>query len=111
MKVNKIIRQVCRTVKESRLESGLLFWAGALFVCLIMICTLGKEAVAVSSTYGNRELPIYSVDTEEKKIAISFDAAWGAEDFQEIMDVLDKHQVKTTFFMTGEWVENYPECV
>lgn len=25
-----------------------------------------------------RELPIYSVETDEKKIAISFDAAWGA---------------------------------
>lgn len=26
----------------------------------------------------NKEIPIYCVDTAEKKIAISFDAAWGA---------------------------------
>ncbi len=80
-------------------------------VCALLIGRLADEAVAVSSTYGNRELPIYSVGTEEKKIAISFDAAWGAEDFNRIIEILDKHEVQTTFFMTGEWVENYPDCV
>ena len=80
-------------------------------VCALLIGHLSMEVVEVSSTYGNRELPIYSVGITEKKIAISFDAAWGAEDFNQIMEVLDKHQVKTTFFMTGEWVEKYPECV
>ena len=80
-------------------------------VCAMVIGHLANEVVEVSSTYGNRELPIYSVGITEKKIAISFDAAWGAEDFNQIMEVLDKHQVKTTFFMTGEWVEKYPDCV
>jgi len=111
MKANKFTGQIFKMLKESRIESGLVFWAVALFVCLVFIVTLGKEAAMVSSTYGDRELPIYSVGIEEKKISISFDAAWGAEDFQKIMDVLDKHQIKTTFFMTGEWVEKYPDCV
>ncbi|MEE1101654.1 MAG: polysaccharide deacetylase family protein [Agathobacter sp.] len=64
-----------------------------------------------SHNFGGRELPIYSVDTKEKKIAISFDAAWGAEDFDRIMEILDKHKVKATFFMTGNWVNDNPECV
>jgi polysaccharide deacetylase family sporulation protein PdaB len=51
------------------------------------------------------------VDTTENKVALSFDAAWGADDFQKIMDVLDAHNVKVTFFMTGGWIESYPECV
>ena len=67
--------------------------------------------ILTSSTVGDRELPIYCVDTKEKKIALSFDAAWGAEDFQNIMDILDKHKIKTTFFMTGGWVEDNPDCV
>ena len=39
-----------------------------------------SQAVSIlkSATVGDRELPIYSVDTKEKKIALSFDAAWGA---------------------------------
>lgn len=52
---------------------------------LVILCCLlvGMGALAyhdilpVSYTVGNRELPIYSVDTTEKKIALSFDAAWG----------------------------------
>ncbi len=111
MKKNKFTGQIFKMLKESRIESGLVFWAVALFVCLVLVVTLGKEAVMVSSTYGDRELPIYSVETEGKKISISFDAAWGAEDFQKIIEILDKHEIKTTFFMTGEWIEKYPDCV
>lgn len=72
---------------------------------------VASRVVAVSSTVGNRELPIYCVGTEEKKIALSFDAAWGNEDTAQILEILKKHDIKVTFFMTGEWVENYPEDV
>lgn len=58
-----------------------------------------------------RRLPIYSVETEEKKIAISFDAAWGDEFTDDILDTLDKYNVKTTFFLVGFWVDKYPDMV
>lgn len=58
-----------------------------------------------------RELPIYSVDIKDKKIAISFDAAWGIEYTEDILDILDKYDVKTTFFLVGFWVDKYPEYV
>lgn len=67
--------------------------------------------VSVSGTAGERELPIYCVETEKPQISISFDAAWGNEDTQTLLDILAAHQVKATFFMTGEWVESYPEDV
>ena len=105
------IKNMWKMLKDSALELSTWVQALALFVCVLMAVYLGDTAVAVSSTYGDKELPIYSVDTEEKKIAISFDAAWGDSDFQKIMEILDKHNVKTTFFMTGEWVEKYPDCV
>ncbi|MBR4027052.1 MAG: polysaccharide deacetylase family protein [Lachnospiraceae bacterium] len=111
MKIKTTIKTFAKMIKESRVKANIAFWALALFVCMIFAIRMGEKVVAVSSTYGDRELPIYCVDTEEKKISISFDAAWGAEDFQNIMDILDKHEVKTTFFMTGEWVEKYPDCV
>ena len=105
------IHNILKMLKESRKESVIWIQSLALFVCILFAVHLGDRAIEVSSTYGDRELPIYSVETEEMKIAISFDAAWGAEDFQKIMEILDKHNVKTTFFMTGEWVEKYPDCV
>ena len=64
-----------------------------------------------SSTSGGKELPIYCVQTDEPKIALTFDAAWGNEDTKQIMEILKKHDVKVTFFMTGGWVEKYPDDV
>lgn len=58
-----------------------------------------------------RELPIYCVDTPEKKIAISFDAAWGTDFTNDILNTLDKYNVKTTFFLVDFWVKKYPEVV
>lgn len=59
----------------------------------------------------NRELPIYCVQTDKPLVALSFDAAWGNESTGKILDILDKYEIKTTFFMTGTWVEAYPDDV
>jgi polysaccharide deacetylase family sporulation protein PdaB len=59
----------------------------------------------------NRELPIYCVDTPEKKIAISFDAAWGADYTEDLLKILKNYDVKTTFFLVGFWVDKYPDVV
>ncbi|WP_432408604.1 polysaccharide deacetylase family protein [Wukongibacter sp. M2B1] len=56
-------------------------------------------------------IPIYSVETEEKKIAISFDAAWGDSYTDGILETLDKYNVKSTFFLVGFWVDRYPDMV
>ncbi len=56
-----------------------------------------------------RQVPIYSVDMEEKKVAISFDATWGAERTTQILDTLDKYHVKATFFLVNIWLEEYPQ--
>ncbi len=88
---------------------------GALVIAALAVCrgvfTVIGENVSVSSSVNGRELPIYCVDTDEKKIALSFDAAWGNEDTAKILEILDKQNVKVTFFMTGGWVESYPEDV
>lgn len=59
----------------------------------------------------NRLLPIYCVESEEKKIAISFDAAWGNDDTQQLIDILAEYEVPATFFVVGTWVDKYPESV
>ena len=35
------------------------------------------DSITASSSVGGRELPIYSVETDKKQVALSFDAAWG----------------------------------
>ncbi|MDF2544749.1 MAG: hypothetical protein K0S47_4467 [Herbinix sp.] len=82
--------------------------------CLVVIGVGMKflpEAITVSSTGNKKELPIYSVDTDENKVSLSFDSAWGNEDTEVILDILAKHDVKATFFVTGEYVRKFPETV
>ena len=64
---------------------------------------------AGAGTSSSRSLPIYSVATEEKKIAISFDCAWGVDYTDELLDIMEKNGVRCTFFAVQFWVEKYPE--
>ena len=82
---------------------------------LIALCTMLSfpfgENSAASVFFGDnlRKVPIYSVQTDEKKVAISFDAAWGADKTEGIINILKEYKVSATFFLVGFWVEDYPE--
>ncbi len=87
---------------------------------LIFIITLaivsfgGALTVTNASTSVNtteKKIPIYSVETHQKKIAITFDAAWSAEDTDKLIDVLKKHNAKATIFCVGSWVRENPDAV
>lgn len=84
-----------------------------IFLVIISIIYTGiKSNIQIAQVFSyKKELPIYSVETEEKKLAISFDAAWGDDYTLEILDILDKYDVKSTFFLVGFWVDKYPEHV
>lgn len=93
-----------------RMKESVLYF-GALFIFTAgMVHLIGSQAT-VSNSVGGRELPIYCVATDKPQIALTFDAAWGNEDTKQIMEVLRKHNVKVTFFMTGGWVKAYPDDV
>ncbi|MBR7071009.1 MAG: polysaccharide deacetylase family protein [Clostridia bacterium] len=66
---------------------------------------------AVTFAQNDKKLPIYCVDCEKKQIAISFDAAWGNDDTQTLIDILKEYEVPATFFVVGAWVDKYPESV
>lgn len=87
-----------------------LFWM-AVFALTAGAFFYVPAALPAGSTAGGRELPIYCVQTDEPNVSLTFDAAWGNEDLDEILSILEKYKVKATFFMTGEWVSKYPEDV
>ena len=92
--------------KAKRVLGGFGLLALALAVMVLM-----REvgAYAVNAMTKARSLPIYSVAREEKKIAISFDCAWGTEHTDAILKALDQNDVRCTFFMVEFWTEKYPE--
>lgn len=90
-------------------------------LAILLSCVLiGAVALVVaSSTAGKvvstmtekREIPIYYVGTEEKVCSLSFDAAWGNEQTETLLNILDEYQVKSTFFLVKQWVDKYPDDV
>ena len=68
-----------------------------------------QTPAAVTASATQRQLPIYCVDRDQKVCAISFDAAWGADNTQKILDVLDEYNIKATFFVVSAWAEQYPD--
>ena len=80
-----------------------------LILTIISGITISHIGIAVSNS--TRKLPIYSVATDKKKIAITFDAAWSAEDTDELIKTLKKHNAKATIFAVGDWVDKNPEAV
>lgn len=87
----------------------------ALMFCMLAVLSInwgGQGALAsvfFNRTY--RKIPIYCVETSEKVVAISFDAAWGSDKTQDILDILKEYDIPATFFLVGMWVDKYPEMV
>lgn len=72
---------------------------------LAIICSVGVLANS------DRKIPIYCVDCEDKKVALSFDAAWGNDDTETLINILAEYDAKATFFVVGAWVDKYPDSV
>lgn len=86
----------------------------AMGVLLSGLVIFNQDAVAevFENASPKRDLPIYCVDRGEEKVcSVSFDAAWGNEDTEELIAILDRYKVKATFFVVGSWVDKYPESV
>ena len=93
---------------------------GGVAIGLSLVCALSftvgvptyltlKSQNATPAVAVERVLPIYSVATEEKKVASSFDCAWGVDYTDKLLEIMRQNDVKCTFFAVEFWVEKYPE--
>lgn len=80
----------------------------AAIVLAIAAAAVGSVTIFAGA---ERKLPIYCVKTDKKQVAISFDAAWGNDDTQTLIDILKEYDAPATFFVVGAWVDKYPESV
>lgn len=94
-------------VKRALAAGGL--WIAALLCGVTGIYALNGQTAEVAAR--KRELPIYSVERDDSRIAISFDAAWGGDNTLRLLEILDEYDVKATFFLVDTWVQKYPELV
>lgn len=88
-----------------------------IFVTLLLVCVALCAMLSVTNAqtvffgYSERKVPIYSVATSEKKVALTFDAAWGADKTSKIIEILKKNEVGGTFFLVGFWSEKYQDKI
>lgn len=104
----KIFKAICTKKKY-------ILGALAFLTCVgVLTQVVPPAAQKVSSLFSatvDRKLPIYCVDTDKPQVAISFDAAWGADDTDELLKILSDNDVTATFFLCGYWVTDFPEEV
>lgn len=77
---------------------------------LIGIANINSVQMITTSTV-DKKIPIYNVQTNEKKIAFTINCAWTNDDIDQILEVLENNNVKLTFFIVGDWIDRYPESV
>lgn len=82
-----------------------------ILTAVLLTLNINGNSAQVYFGVAPRLVPIYSVDTDEKKVAITFDSAWGADKTLKIIETLKEYNVGATFFLVGFWVEKYPEMV
>ena len=88
----------------------MIYAAGSVLLVILIFLISGTPAF-VSTSKAMKKLPIYCVQRDDKCVSLTFDAAWGNEDTQQLIDIMCKYNVKATFFVVGSWVDKYPESV
>ena len=100
------MKQKLSRVQWRRIASG-----AALVLVVALIFWVVNSPAIVGVSAAQRELPIYSVQHDDKVVSLTFDAAWGNEDTQMLIDILNQYHVNATFFLVGDWVDKYPDSV
>lgn len=94
-------------------KRNLVYAVAYLIFFIVLVTSIGVSSTsAVFFNESVRKIPVYSVDRadeEEKLIALSFDAAWGADKTQGIIDIMNRNEATGTFFLVGFWLDKYGE--
>lgn len=61
-------------------------------------------------TSGKSE-PVFQVETDKPLVALTFDSGSNLSHTEQLLEILDKHQVRSTFFLTKEWMDTHEEEV
>ncbi|MBP3292039.1 MAG: polysaccharide deacetylase family protein, partial [Clostridia bacterium] len=93
-------------------RKNILFYGVAIVLIAVLVTLISTSSVAgVFFGKTTRKIPVYSVSVaeEDKVIALTFDAAWGADKTLKIIEILKEYDANATFFLVGFWIDKYPE--
>lgn len=91
-----------------RLKKYLFMFIAALFT--IGVIYTERENITVFSA--GEPSAVYSIPTDKKIVALTFDVSWGEKRTEPILQILkDKGVTKSTFFLSSPWSKSHPEIV
>ena len=96
-----------RYKRRKAFVSSVVLFFSALFIILGFVFFI-KSFCSLIQKY---EAPINRVDTKKKEVALTFDVAWGSENIEDILQILDKYNSKATFFLVGSWMDDNEDLV
>lgn len=97
-----------RIVTSSKKDISLVI---IMFLWIAVIIFAVFYTLHTTASAEERRLPVYSVDTPEKEIALTFNCAWDDTGLDELLGIFEKEEMKCTFFFVGDFAEKYPEAV
>ena len=95
-------------LNKKQLGTGLLLGIWLVVLITVFLLTLTQKTEARAQ---ERRLPVYSVERSDRRVALTFDVAWGDETTDEVLALLEENGVKATFFFVGTFAEKYPDSV
>lgn len=96
---------------KQKIYSYLVALSTVIVLFFVAATFTNKSGEIIQTLSQAKKLPIYNVDTNEPKIAFTMNCAWNADDIDQILATLSKHNTHITFFMVGDWVDKYPDAV
>lgn len=85
--------------------------AAALTLALAMTAVYCTGAASIYNNVSPKKVPIYSVETDEKAVALTFDAAWGADKTLGLLETLENKDARATFFLVSFWADKYGDVL
>ena len=95
----------------TKIKSIISFSLLSIFATLLAVVVSFTNSGTIYFGYAAKLVPIYSVETNEKKVALTFDAAWGSDKTQKIVETLKENDAGGTFFLVGFWIEKNEDKV
>lgn len=98
----------------TRKHLGAMIVLGAVIVGMWSVLSRETSLPASAPVAGVRselslDRPIREVPSAKGMMALTINVDWGNDELLKMLDVLDRHQVKATFFLTGRWAKLYPD--
>lgn len=93
---------------KKQIKRGAAIAAAAAATAAVVITA---AVTSVGTKAQQRQLPIYRVERNDNKVAVTFDVAWENSNTDELIEILDEYGAKATFFITGDWCDRCAEDV